>query len=108
MQQAFKLGLQLELFTKSGEIESFVAKHIRNEKEYKTLVLYDTMPGGTGYLQRFYQYLPQVAQRVREHLSDQKCEAACYSCLKEFWNQRVHALLDRKLVDGGLGELAGE
>jgi Domain of unknown function (DUF1998) len=107
LQQAFKLGLQLELFTKSGEIESFVAKHIRDGKEYKTLVLYDTMPGRTGYLQRFYQYLPQIAQRVRKHLSDEKCETACYSCLKEFWNQRVHALLERKLVDGVLGELAG-
>jgi ATP-dependent helicase YprA (DUF1998 family) len=108
LQQAFKLGLQLELFIKPGEIESFVSSRIEDGRECKTLVLYDTMPGGTGYLQRFYTYLPQIAQRVRKHLRDETCETACYSCLKEFWNQRVHALLDRRLVDGVLGELAGE
>jgi len=107
LQQAFKLGLQLELFIKPGEIESFVATRIEEGRECKTLVFYDTMPGGTDYLQRFYQYLPEIAQRVRTHLRNETCETACYSCLKEFWNQRMHALLDRRLVDRGPGELAG-
>lgn len=106
LQQSFKLGLQLELFIKPGEIESFVATRMENGRERKTLVLYDTMPGGTGYLQRFYRSLPQIAQRVRTHLSKEKCETACYSCLKEFWNQRTHALLDRKLIEEVLRELA--
>jgi superfamily II DNA/RNA helicase len=106
LQQSFKLGLQLELFIKPGEIESFVATRTEGGKERKTLVLYDTMPGGTGYLQRFYRYLPHIARRVRDYLSEQTCETACYSCLKEFWNQRIHALLDRKLVEEVLGELA--
>lgn len=47
------------------------------------LILYDTMPDGTGYLQ-----------------SKEKRETVCCSCLKEFWNQYVHALLKRRLVDG--------
>ncbi len=106
LQQAFKLGLQLELFVKPGEIGSFVATRMEDGRERKTLVFYDTMPGGTGYLRRFYDYLPQIAQRVRKHLSDEACETACYSCLKEFWNQRLHTLLNRRLVDGVLGELA--
>jgi hypothetical protein len=106
LQQALKLGLQLELFTRPGEIESFVATYLSEEQQYKTLVLYDTMPGGTGYLQRFYEHLPQIAQRVRDYLRNEKCETACYSCLKEFWNQRIHALLNRQLVDEVLGELA--
>jgi ATP-dependent helicase YprA (DUF1998 family) len=83
-----------------------VSTRIENGRERKILVLYDTMPGGTGYLQRFYHYLPQIAQRVRAHLNKEKCETACYSCLKEFWNQRIHALLDRRLVERVLGELA--
>src|SRR5579885_2588329 len=83
LQRAFKLGLQLELFTKPGEIESLVATYLRNGKQYRMLVLYDTMPDGTGYLQ-----------------SKEKCETVCCSCLKEFWNQYVHALLKRRLVDG--------
>ncbi|HZR39452.1 MAG TPA: helicase-related protein, partial [Ktedonobacteraceae bacterium] len=108
LQQAFKLGLQLELFTRPGEIESFVATHEEQGVQKKILVLYDTMPGGTGYLKRFYEHLPRIAQQVRDHLENEQCETACYSCLKDYWNQRIHALLDRTLVKDVLTELAAE
>lgn len=106
LQQALKLGMQLELFITPGEIESFVATHIRADRECKTLVLYDTMPGGTGYLQRFYDTLPQIALRALNHLQGHDCETACYSCLKEFWNQRIHSVLNKTLVYDVLQELA--
>ena len=106
LQQALKLGLQLELFVQPGEIQSFVATYKQDGYERKTLVLYDRMPGGTGYLRRFYDYLPQIARRVLDHLQRERCETACYSCLKEFWNQRLHGLLDKRLVYSVLEELA--
>ncbi len=108
LQQALKLGLQLELFTRPGEIESFVAMHEEQGVQKKILVLYDTMPGGTGYLKRLYENLPHIAAQVRNHLKEEQCETACYSCLKDYWNQRVHALLDRSLVDEVLAELAAD
>jgi ATP-dependent helicase YprA (DUF1998 family) len=106
LQQTFKLGLQLELFTRPGEIESFVAVREERGVQQKILVFYDTMPGGTGYLKRFYEHLPRIAEQVRKHLKNEHCETACYSCLKDYWNQRVHALLDRTLVDSVLAEIA--
>jgi hypothetical protein len=107
LQEALKLGLQLEIFTKPGEIESFVATRWQDGKEKKILIFYDTMPGGTGYLSRFFEYLPRIAQRAYKHLfEDDRCETACYSCLKEFWNQRLHGLLDKRLIRGVLQELA--
>ncbi len=108
LQQSLKLGLQLELFTRPGEIESFVATHEEQGVQKKILVLYDTMPGGTGYLKRLYEHLPRIAEQVRNHLEKQRCETACYSCLKDYWNQRIHALLDRTLVKEVLAELAAD
>ena len=108
LQEAFKLGLQLELFIKPGEIQSYVATYLKDGRECKTLVLYDTMPGGTGYLKRFYDYLPQIAARVLDHLKNDACETACYSCLKEFWNQRFHGLLDKRRIYEVLEEMAAE
>jgi very-short-patch-repair endonuclease len=41
------------------------------------------------------------AERARED-----CEAACYDCLLSYYNQREHALLDRKMIQGLLFDLA--
>ena len=64
------------------------------------------MPGGTGYLKRFMDNLPQISQRALQHFKDDKCESACYLCLKEFWNQRIHGLLNKHLVYEELEQLA--
>ena len=109
-QQALKLGLQLEYFTGPREIESFDEEFLVDGQLCKKVVFYDTMPGGTGYLRKFYDYLPQIAQRalkhLKEHGKEESCTNACYSCLKEFWNQRWHGLLDKKLVYTALAEIA--
>ena len=54
-QQVLKLGLQLEFFIGQREIESFVETFQKDGRECKTVVFYDTMPGGTGYLRKFYE-----------------------------------------------------
>lgn len=105
-QQAMKLGLQLEFYISPREIESFVERFQKDGQECRTVVFYDTMPGGTGYLLKFFENLPQVAQRAFSHLEHDTCTSACYSCLKDFWNQRVHSLLDKRLVYKELKELA--
>jgi hypothetical protein len=43
---------------------------------------------------------------VVEHLTNGTCERACYKCLKEFWNQRAHHLLDKRLVLTAMRTLA--
>jgi hypothetical protein len=42
--------------------------------------------------------VPLLAARAVRHLQECPCERACYRCLKEFWNQRIHHLLDKRLV----------
>jgi hypothetical protein len=104
--QALKLGMQLEYYVGPHELDSFVYRWVIDGNTHAKLVLYDTMPGGTGYLLRLVDNIPQIAERVRNHLRDCPCEKACYRCLKEFWNQRIHSLLDKNIVLNTLDELA--
>lgn len=104
--QALKLGMQLEFFVGAGEVNSSVRHWEENGETRASLVFYDTMPGGTGYLQRLVDELPHIAARALRHLEDCDCERACYRCLMEFWNQRQHALFDKRLVLSTLQTLA--
>ncbi|HEY1351674.1 MAG TPA: DEAD/DEAH box helicase [Ktedonobacteraceae bacterium] len=105
-QQALLLGLQLEYYIGPREVESFVETFQEEGRVTKKIVFYDTMPGGTGYLRKFYDHLPHIAERALQYLQNDPCTLACYSCLKAFWNQRWHGLLDKRLVFGELKELA--
>lgn len=96
--QAIRLGLALELFIGPREIGAFIRDVGRGADQRRWLVLYDMMPGGTGYLRRLVEEFPQIAGRSLEHLSNCPCESACYKCLKEFWNQRDHEKFDKRLV----------
>ena len=104
--QSLLLGMQLEYYIGSGEISAFVRHWESDGQQMASLVFYDTMPGGTGYLRRMIEEIPQIAARAWQHLDQCDCERACYKCLKEFWNQRVHAVLDKRVVVGTLHDLA--
>jgi len=105
-QQALKLGLHLEYFIGSREVESFVETFQEDGRITKKVVFYDTMPGGTGYVRKFYDNLPSIAARALKQLQNDLCSRACSSCLKDFWNQRWHGLLNKHLVFAELSELA--
>ncbi len=50
--------------------------------------------------------VPQLAAQGTRHLQECPCDCACCRCLKEFWNQRIHHLLDKTVAaadPGGAG-----
>ncbi len=96
--QAWLMGLELEYYVRPEEIRVFRRDWVENGRPRASLVFYDTMPGGTGYLKRMVQDVPRLAARIAEHLGHCTCERACYRCLKDYWNQRLHGLLDKRLV----------
>jgi len=57
------------------------------------LTIIDPNLGGSGYLERFAQRLPEVAAAALQHLDHDDCDTACYRCLKSYDNQRHHARL---------------
>ncbi len=80
------------------------------------LVLYDSLPGGTGYLQRLVEGVGEefraVLAAAQEYLRDCPCQdgprRACHLCLLGYAPEREYPLLDRRealwMLDDVLGE----
>ncbi|MGW5420193.1 DEAD/DEAH box helicase [Streptomyces sp. NPDC003943] len=80
------------------------------------LVLYDSLPGGTGYLQRLVEGVGEefraVLAAAQEYLRECPCQdgarRACHLCLLGYAPEREYALLDRRealwMLDDVLGE----
>ncbi len=62
------------------------------------VVLYETVPGGAGYLEELARTLPQAAGEAYNRIFGHDCQRACYRCLKRFGNQRWHGVLNKELV----------
>ena len=71
-------------------------------------VLYDPMPGGSGFLEQIVAFWSEVAEAAAGALErcPARCERACYACLLHFHNQHRHAVLDRHLAVNELRALA--
>lgn len=70
------------------------------------LFLYDTLPNGAGYALDLRDEIVPILERaavIASACSNPACEGACYSCLLDYSNQRVHGLLDRGLAADLLG-----
>jgi very-short-patch-repair endonuclease len=70
------------------------------------IVLYETVPGGAGYLERAVRELPEIARRMLDVFDGCGCVDSCYACLRSYSNQREHDLLDKRLVIPFLQQLA--
>lgn len=71
-----------------------------HERLLGEVFFYDTLPNGAGYAEEVAKELDAILNRARELVAacPGTCEAACYRCLLDYRNQRVHALLDRHLA----------
>ncbi|HXH07190.1 MAG TPA: DEAD/DEAH box helicase [Vicinamibacterales bacterium] len=93
------------LETEPNEIDAFPRRLGKDQPGQ--VVLYETVPGGAGYLQTLALRLPRAAAAAYERIFGHDCERGCYRCLKRFGNQRWHALLDKRLVRDLLFDLSG-
>ena len=62
------------------------------------VVLYDSLPGGSGFLPLFLTYYKKIIEQAIKKLSKCDCEDACYKCLLTYQNQQYHEVLDRNLA----------
>jgi len=95
--EALVLGAETVLEVEPEEIGSFIQKSAP-ERGHAQIVLYETVPGGAGYLEELARRIDEVAEAARRRLFQHECKKACYLCLKRYHNQRIHALLDKDLV----------
>lgn len=132
----FKAGLELGLkkYYKGNpqhlSIINYSEHNVKNSRFDKYLVLYDNIPGGTGYLEKLFnpEEFTKVITKAYEAIRDCGCKAkgkdGCYRCIFAYSNQFIQDKLSRakaeflfkKIVDKsdawekyttGLGALTG-
>lgn len=79
-----------------------------NRKTYNgaySIILYDTTPGGSGYVNMINsaEKLKAVLETARDIMLSCSCggakaESSCYSCLRNYYNQRHHDEMKRSYV----------
>jgi ATP-dependent helicase YprA (DUF1998 family) len=81
----------------------------RTEAGRNIIMLYDTVPGGAGHVQRIAEQLPEVLNQALRRVRDCECgpETSCYRCLRVFHNERYHEQLRRGTAADVLGRLLG-
>lgn len=64
------------------------------------MMIFDNVPGGAGYTKAISEKLPLVFGSALDQVSRDCCspETSCYQCLRNYYNQAVHANLSRGLA----------
>lgn len=70
---------------------------LENRKVYVDVFLFDSLSSGAGYCSTLAERTDELIRETRAVLSacTAGCDSACHECLRHYWNQRVHGLLDR-------------
>jgi replicative superfamily II helicase len=106
--EALLLGIRETMQASRGDLDWF-ERHQNDEPI--SLVLYDTMPGGTGYIPKLFTDgaagFKAAALEAGRRLGGCTCPDSCHRCLRDFWNQRNHHALNRFEVLAILQRLAG-
>ncbi len=64
-----------------------------------SIILYDSVPGGAGHIHRIAAdetVFQNVICKAYEICSECECSPSCYKCLRDYYNQDFHSILDRK------------
>ncbi len=72
-----------------------------------SIILYDSVPGGAGHIHRIAadeSVFRNVIHQAFALCNDCECSPSCYKCLRDYYNQDVHAVLNRKAVVKFLGQ----
>ncbi len=110
--QLFKAGLELGLryYYKSCpehiQIDSYREYNRATQNFDNYLVIYDTIPGGTGYLTKLYdkKEFSRLLRISYEHIRDCECRLegkdGCYHCILSYGNQWQRENLSRERAEG--------
>jgi G:T-mismatch repair DNA endonuclease (very short patch repair protein) len=108
--EALLIGASTYLETETFEIGAFPRRTGVDPKTGQErpgqIVLFESVPGGAGYLEELAANLPRAAAAAYERLFGHACVHACYLCLKRYGNQRWHRLLNKELVRDWLFDLS--
>lgn len=77
-----------------------------------SIILYDAVAGGAGHVRRIMSQsgdkLTKVIEKAIEITMNCDCSPSCYKCLRNYYNQKIHDLLDRSSVFDFLTKYSGK
>lgn len=94
--EAFLLAASRTLDVDFNDIKGGHRVHRTEDTTFVDIYIYDSLSSGAGYATGLWNMIDPLLQNVADTLDCKKrCATACHSCLKHYWNQRVHGKLDR-------------
>ncbi len=94
-----------------NDIKGCLHKVRHDGKLIYSIVLYDAVAGGAGHVRRLAQEDCDNFQKVIKTALDItrscNCDPSCYNCLRNYYNQKIHDLLDRNMARDFLYEFDG-
>ncbi|MDD2340370.1 MAG: DEAD/DEAH box helicase [Methanosarcina sp.] len=103
LSEAIMGGLQISMNVDEDELNSFLMPNPKNTDRF-TIMIYEVDEGGAGILKSleetaaFHEVIKKTREILHEYDLEGGCDKACYECLCNYYNQRIHDKLDRKLV----------
>ena len=89
-------ALSVELDIERNDIKCCLHKVVLDSTIVYSIVLYDAVAGGAGHVRRLATEDGSVFQRVvKRAIAITKGCNSCYSCLRNYQNQKIHDLLNR-------------
>ena len=105
-------GLSRELDIERTDLKGCLHLKNCNGRLLFSIILYDAVAGGAGHVRRLVTDDGKVFSRVLHSaykvVADCDCEPSCYRCLRNYYNQRIHDLLDRNAAKAFLSHWLGE
>jgi hypothetical protein len=81
-------------------------------KPIYSIILYDAVAGGAGHVRRIVTEdgiaFQRVLTRAYQIVNDCKCDPSCYSCIRNYYNQKIHDQLNRRKAAAFLKNKIGE
>ncbi|MBU0471525.1 MAG: DUF1998 domain-containing protein, partial [Nanoarchaeota archaeon] len=102
LKNALISGAEIVLQCDIGEIRGFERNLVKEKEMVREIIFYENVAGGAGYLAKFAQKLPIIAKEAYKLLSECDCVNSCYKCIRSYYNQREHNMMDKTLVLGYL------
>ena len=78
------------------------------------VILYDGVAGGVGHVRRLVsedgdcEIFQRIVKKAISITKNCKCDPSCYSCLRNYYNQSVHDMLDRHEAYNFLENFSGD
>lgn len=95
-----------------NDIKGCLHKVMYESKLIYSIVLYDAVAGGAGHVRRLVtqdgERFRQVVNRAIAITKGCNCSPSCYSCLRNYYNQKIHDLLNRRYAYEFLENYSGE